>query len=146
VQALEDEGDRVSLDAVHTPLGLGARRPLPAREHNLRAQVNSFIGRERDLEEAKRLLAGTRLLTVTGPGGIGKTRLALQVANDVVADYEHGVWLVELAPFADSALVSTEVAVALAIRAAVRCRADTVRSRVRVRGWLDSGGCRSHSG
>src|SRR5579859_1135858 len=91
-----------------------------APHHNLPAQLSKFIGRDQDLADVRRLLAGTRLLTISGPGGIGKTRLALQVATEQVADYEDGVWLVELAPIADQALVARTVAAALGIREKVR--------------------------
>jgi len=56
--------------------------------HNLPIQLTRFIGRERELAEVKRLLADTRLLTLTGPGGCGKTRLALQVANTVSDNFK----------------------------------------------------------
>jgi predicted ATPase/class 3 adenylate cyclase len=73
--------------------------------NNLPAQLTSFIGREREIAGVKRLLARSRLLTLTGAGGAGKTRLALQVAADLAGDCADGVWLVELAPLPDSALV-----------------------------------------
>ncbi len=73
-------------------------RTLDALPNNLPLQLTSFVGREAEMAEVKRLLAGTRLLTLTGPGGTGKTRLALQVAADRLDDYPDGVWLVELAP------------------------------------------------
>ena len=68
------------------------------QRNNLPAQLSSFIGREAEIIEVKQLLAETRLLTLTGAGGCGKTRLALQVAADLLAEYPDGVWLVELAP------------------------------------------------
>jgi len=85
-------------------------RSPPVHRHNLPAQLTSFIGREREMAEVKRLIAGTRLLTLTGPGGCGKTRLALQVAGDVLAEFGGGVWLVELAPQSDPGLVPQAVA------------------------------------
>ena len=57
------------------------------RRHNLPHQLTNFIGREKEIAQARQLLASTRLLTLTGAGGCGKTRLALQVAGDVLADY-----------------------------------------------------------
>ena len=77
---------------------------------NLPAALTSFIGRERELVEIKRLLPGKRLLTIQGAGGIGKTRLALQVAAEVVDAYRDGVWLAELGSIRDPGLVSTTVA------------------------------------
>lgn len=84
---------------------------------NLPFQLTSFIGREREIVEVKRLLTGTRLLTLTGPGGGGKTRLALEVANTllVTATFPDGVWWVELATLSDPALVPQLVATALNI-------------------------------
>ena len=70
-------------------------QPAEAQRNNLPAQLSSFIGREREMTETKQLLAGSRLLTLTGVGGCGKTRLALEVAADLISDYPGGVWLVE---------------------------------------------------
>ncbi len=80
------------------------------RRDNLPASVTSFIGRQRELEEVVALLQSTRLLTLTGPGGTGKTRLSLEVGAKVLDDYPHGVWLAELAPLTDPASVRTAVA------------------------------------
>ncbi len=81
--------------------------------HNLPSEVAGFVGREREVAELKRLLPQTRLLTLTGCGGCGKTRLALRVAADLVPSFPDGVWLVECAPLADSALVPRAVAAVL---------------------------------
>jgi predicted ATPase len=62
----------------------------------------SFIGREHEMAEIKRLLPGARLVTLTGAGGSGKTRLALQVAAELVSSFADGVWLIQLASLADS--------------------------------------------
>jgi predicted ATPase len=89
--------------------------------HNLPHELTSFIGREKEIAEVTRLLsqpAGARLLTLTGAGGTGKTRLALQVAADQLDHFPHGVWLIELAPLADPALVLQTVASALGLREA----------------------------
>jgi predicted ATPase/DNA-binding CsgD family transcriptional regulator len=83
--------------------------------HNLPAPRSSFIGREREILEVKRELEITRLLTITGPGGSGKTRLALEVARDLLEDYSNGVWLVELAPLSEEALVPKAVAEAVEV-------------------------------
>jgi len=77
------------------------------RRHNLPAQLTSFIGRERDVVEIGGLLEAHRLVTLTGVGGCGKTRLALAVANVRLDDFDDGVWLVELAPVADATQVFT---------------------------------------
>jgi predicted ATPase/DNA-binding SARP family transcriptional activator/DNA-binding CsgD family transcriptional regulator/Tfp pilus assembly protein PilF len=88
----------------------------PSRRHNLPLERTSFVGRERERLEVKRLLAMTRLLTLTGAGGCGKTRLALKVATDLVGAYPDGVWLVDLAPLADAELVPQAVAQTLGVR------------------------------
>src|SRR5207237_9246110 len=76
-------------------------RSLSTHPNNLPQQLTSFIGREPEIEEIRRLLEKTRLLTLTGAGGCGKTRLALQVSADLLDRYPDGVWLVELASFSD---------------------------------------------
>src|SRR5215831_2764968 len=85
-------------------------------EGNLPAEPNSFVGRERDLAELARLLDDVRALTLCGPGGIGKTRLALRLAVEVVPGFPDGAWLVELADTVDPSLVTRRVATALGVR------------------------------
>lgn len=92
---------------------LNAGRP-PAG--NLPAHVSSFVGRTREMAEIRSLLPHTRLLTLTGPGGTGKTRLSLHLASDVQAAYMHGAWLVELAPLTDPELVVKSVAGAFSLQ------------------------------
>jgi predicted ATPase/DNA-binding winged helix-turn-helix (wHTH) protein len=94
----------------------GADFPLRS---NLPAPLTSFVGRERELVEIKRLLASRRLVTIVGAGGIGKTRLALQVAAELIDAYRDGVWLVELGAIRDSSLVPTTVAQVLGVRETV---------------------------
>ena len=84
--------------------------------HGFPAVLSSFIGRAAAVREVAGLLDQYRLVTVTGPGGSGKTRLAGQVAKRVADRFADGVWLVELAPVADPALVAAAVAAALGIR------------------------------
>jgi predicted ATPase/DNA-binding SARP family transcriptional activator/class 3 adenylate cyclase len=84
--------------------------------NNLPQPVTRFIGREQEMAVVKELLGKTRLLTLTGAGGCGKTRLALQVAADLLTEYPDGVYLVELASLADPALVPQTVAAALGVR------------------------------
>jgi predicted ATPase/class 3 adenylate cyclase len=88
----------------------------PVCPNNLPLQLTRFIGREAEVAEAKRLLRSTRLLTLTGSGGCGKSRLALQVAADQMDDYPDGAWLVELAPLNDPARVLPEVAATLGVQ------------------------------
>jgi predicted ATPase/DNA-binding CsgD family transcriptional regulator len=85
-------------------------------KHNLPAPVTSFIGRQREVKEISDLLGPSRLLTLTGPAGTGKTRLALRVAAQLLGDYSDGVYLVELAPLKDSAMVVNSIARSLGIK------------------------------
>ncbi|HEV8340395.1 MAG TPA: tetratricopeptide repeat protein [bacterium] len=91
-------------------------RTLTRLANNLPIQVTSFVGREREKAEVTRLLSTTRLLTLTGAGGAGKTRLALQVAAEVLEEFADGVWLAELARISDPLLVPHTVASALGVR------------------------------
>lgn len=91
-------------------------KSLDTFANNLPRQLTSFIGRDREMAEVKRLLSTTYLLTLTGTGGAGKTRLALQVAADVLEGYLDGVWLVELAALTDPGLVPQTAAAALGVR------------------------------
>jgi predicted ATPase/class 3 adenylate cyclase len=100
----------------------GLRREFPplrtTAEHptNLRPQVTSFVGRERELADVGRLLARSRLVTLVGVGGTGKTRLELQAAADALERYGDGAWLVELAPLSDPELVVSEIGRALGVQ------------------------------
>jgi non-specific serine/threonine protein kinase len=95
------------------PRERAAERP----PHNLPLELTSFIGRENELAEVRGLLGGdARLVTLCGPGGCGKTRLALAVAREMVEAFEGGVWWVELASISDSELVPGAVAQALGVR------------------------------
>ncbi|MDQ3641242.1 MAG: hypothetical protein M3450_07220, partial [Actinomycetota bacterium] len=89
------------------PLAVGA--PATATVTNLPPERTSFVGREDQIDELRRLLASARLVTLTGPGGVGKSRLALRVAGSLLDDHRDGVWLVELAGLADPALVAQQV-------------------------------------
>ena len=84
--------------------------------NNLPLQRTSFVGREREVDAVKRLLVTTQLLTLTGAGGCGKTRLAVQVAREVAGKYPDGTWFVELAALIDPAHVVHAVAAALGLR------------------------------
>jgi predicted ATPase/class 3 adenylate cyclase len=95
-----------------------ALRSLEATPNNLPQQVTSFIGREKELAELRRRLAINCLLTLTGSGGCGKTRLCLQVAADALEQFPDGVWLVELAPLVDPGLVPQTVATVLGLKEA----------------------------
>src|SRR5215471_4188580 len=82
---------------------------------NLPAELTSFVGRRGELAEVKRLLAVSRLLTLTGVGGVGKTRLALRAAAGLRRAFRDGVWLVQLDQLRDQALVTQAVAAALGL-------------------------------
>ena len=88
-------------------------KSLDVRPHNLPIQLTSFIGRESEILQLCALIGRTRLVTLTGVGGSGKTRLALQVAAEVLERFADGAWLIELAPLSDRALVPQSVAAAL---------------------------------
>jgi len=79
-------------------------------------ELTSFVGRERELVEIKRLLFASRLVTLVGPGGAGKTRLSLEVAADLIETFPHGAWLVELAPLSDPAVIVQVVATIFGVR------------------------------
>src|SRR2546423_6919389 len=90
-------------------------RTLEARPNNLPLQLTSFVGREDQLAEIQELLRQGRLLTLTGPGGTGKPRLALQVAAETVRDYTDGAFFVDLSPVTDPGLVPAVIARALGV-------------------------------
>jgi transcriptional regulator with XRE-family HTH domain len=83
--------------------------------NNLPLQLTSFVGREREIAEIKRLLGKAKLVTLTGSGGCGKTRLALETAKQLVESYRDGIWLIELASLSDPNLVLQTVASTLGI-------------------------------
>ena len=93
-----------------------ALRSLEATPNNLPQQLTSFVGRERELVDVRKQLAETRLLTLLGGGGLGKTRLSLQVAANALDAFPDGAWLVELAPINDPRLVPQAVASVLGVK------------------------------
>ena len=93
-----------------------ALRSLNAIPNNLPLRSTSFLGRDQDVSQVRDLLETTNLLTLVGPGGIGKTSLSLQVAASVLERFKDGAWFVELAPLVDAALVPSAVATALGLR------------------------------
>ena len=104
---------RLVIDGV--PDEAAAPRTLSAAPNNLSTPLTSFIGRRAELAEARRLLERTRLLTLAGPGGTGKTRLSAELAAQVMSEYPDGVWVVRLAPVSDPALVASTIAQALGL-------------------------------
>src|ERR1700741_4683964 len=115
---LRDLPTPVAVFQVRAP-GLRTRFPplraLDERPGNLRPQVTSFIGRESEVAEIEAVLRAHRLVTLTGAGGVGKTRLALEVGTDLVDEFADGVWFFELAAVADPAAVPDAVAAVLGI-------------------------------
>ena len=93
-----------------------ALHSLEGCPNNLPSLLTSFIGRQRELTEAAQLLATNRLVTVVGMGGLGKSRLTLHVAAEVLEDFPNGVWLVELAPLADPRRIAQSVASVLGVK------------------------------
>ena len=95
-------------------------RSIDARPNNLPTQLTSFVGRERELAEASRLLGENRLVTLTGPGGAGKTRLSLQVAADAADDFPDGIFFVALETVREPILVPSRLAAAVGLAEGAR--------------------------
>jgi non-specific serine/threonine protein kinase len=110
---LEDLRDQLTSGALVAPSPM-----QPERKGNLPAQLSSFVGREEELGELRELLQSTRLLTLVGLGGCGKTRLALRLSEEVRDEYENGAWLAELAALTDPAVVPQAVASPFGVREA----------------------------
>jgi predicted ATPase/class 3 adenylate cyclase len=106
-----------------------ALRSLDHLSNNLPAQLSSFVGREEEVAEIAALMKERRLVTLTGAGGVGKTRASLQVAANLIDAFSDGVWFVELAPLASGDYIATGVAQALELTLAVE--GDSVENLVR---------------
>ena len=109
---LQDLHQRILLQAASLA---AAPQAAPAPRSNLPAQVTSFVGRGPELEQARKLLARSRLVTLTGAGGCGKTRLALEAARALLESFPDGVWLTELEAVSDPAQVPASLAAAVGI-------------------------------
>ncbi|HUP15776.1 MAG TPA: adenylate/guanylate cyclase domain-containing protein [Acidimicrobiia bacterium] len=103
---------RLMGEGADDPRGL---RTLERAPHNLPIQLSSFIGRQGQIKEVTDLVRQSRLVTLTGIGGVGKTRLSLQVAAELLAEFDHGAWFIELAPLTDSGFLADTVASALRV-------------------------------
>ena len=114
---LKDLGEPIGLYRLVGPGASDERRlrTLETAPHNLPVQLSSFIGREAQIKEVADLVRTSRLVTLTGIGGVGKTRLSLQVAAEALAEFDHGAWLIELAPLAEPGLLGDTVAEELAV-------------------------------
>ena len=89
---------------------------LSSRITNLPVPISSFVGRAHELAEIKKMLSNARLVTLTGVGGSGKTRLAIRVATDLINSYKHGVWWVDFSSLSNAALIPQSVARSLGVR------------------------------
>ena len=146
--SLKDLGEHRLKDIAHPERlsdlvveGLAADHPPPrtldARPNNLPSQLTSFVGREGEIAEVRGLLGRTRLLTLTGAGGTGKTRLALQVANEVLTEFADGAFFVDLSSVTDPLLVPSAVARTLAVpEASGRPILEAVKDHLRDRELL----------
>jgi predicted ATPase/class 3 adenylate cyclase len=130
-------------EEIYQLAGAGLLEKFPAlrapttRRTNLPLYGSSFVGRTEALEEAERLLGRSRLLTLTGPGGAGKTRLAVELAGRLVDQYRDGVWLVELAPIRDPEILMAAVAENLGVtRRPTETLTDTVLEHLRAQSLL----------
>jgi predicted ATPase/class 3 adenylate cyclase len=90
-------------------------RSIDSRPNNLPRQLTTFVGRQADIGEAKRVLASTPLLTLTGAGGVGKTRLAIEIAGELLEQFEDGIWFVDLGPLTDPEFVMPAIAAAVGV-------------------------------
>jgi len=111
-------------------------RPVPPVRHNLPVQLTSFVGRETELERVSDALAEARLVTLCGPGGVGKTRLAMVAAGRVLDQHPDGVFVVELAPLSDPGLVAPQALAALGLTEEARSPLDALVDHLRERRLL----------
>ncbi|MGW5383130.1 protein kinase domain-containing protein [Nocardia sp. NPDC003963] len=114
-KAVRSVPSTADLPRTQPPLPL---RPAVEEKRMLPLEMTNFVGRRKELAAVKRLLGSSRLVTLTGIGGVGKTRLALRAATSVKPDFDDGVWLAELGEVRDGALLPTVIAAAAGIRAA----------------------------
>ena len=111
--AVPERIHQVSVEGL--PTAFPSLHSLELRPNNLPADMTSFIGRDRQIREISSRLAGTRLLTLTGPGGTGKTRLAIRVAEELIGEYREGTWFVPLEALRDPELVPPAIAATLGV-------------------------------
>jgi predicted ATPase len=112
----EKEEETEKLCAVLEEKAQSKRISKSPRKHNLPEQLTSFIGRSKEIEIVQELLSENRLVTLTGAGGCGKTRLATEVASTLIEEYEDGVWFINLGPVTDPNFVAMEITDVLDIK------------------------------
>jgi len=116
---------------------LGKARTLEVKKHNLPISTTSFIGREKEMKEVRDLFRKSRLVTLTGAGGCGKTRLAREIALTLVEEYKDGVWFIDLAPVTDPNLVIRSITEVLSIKEEpTKPIVDTLTDNIRDRSLL----------
>jgi predicted ATPase len=131
LQQILEQHTKLDPPAVSAPTPVAVAASTARPQHNLPIDLTSFVGREGELTEVSALLEHTRLLTLTGTGGSGKTRLALCAARQALGGYSDGVWLVELAPLSDPTLVPSATVAALGIRAQAGSLVDALKRSLR---------------
>ena len=99
----------------------GAVTRVPARDHKFPSDLTSFIGRRKELDELSRLLVTSRLLCLTGSGGVGKTRVALRLASELVGRFPNGIWLADLGALTSPDLLAQTVADVVGVRSTPTC-------------------------
>jgi len=90
-------------------------RSIDSQPNNLPRQLTTFVGRQREIGEAKRVLTSAPLLTLTGTGGVGKTRLAIEIAGELIDEFQEGIWFVDLGPLTDPAFIAPAIASAVGV-------------------------------
>jgi predicted ATPase/class 3 adenylate cyclase/Tfp pilus assembly protein PilF len=109
-------------------------RSIDSREYNLPRQLTSFIGRQQEIVEARRAIATAPLLTLTGPGGVGKTRLAIEIAGELLDEFDEGIWFVDLGALTDPDFVVPSIASAIGLMPAPgQPMIDTLKEHLRGR-------------
>lgn len=91
-------------------------KSLDARQNNLPTSVSQFVGRRKEIDEIKQLFTKIRLLSLTGAGGTGKTRLAIQLASELIDEFENGIWIIEFSPVTDPDLIVKEISTVLNLK------------------------------
>jgi hypothetical protein len=104
------------VNAPDLPQNFPTIKSLDTQSNNLPAQLTSFIGREKEIAEIKASLNSARLVTLTGSGGTGKTRLSIEVGTQLLSNFSNGVWLIELAPLSDESQIIPALAQAFGLQ------------------------------